>query len=211
MNLRHTCGICGLLLACTVGVQAELVKDADARFGPNSLTLDTRTGLEWLNLTFSVGLSYDIAKAATQSGGAFSGFRLAKADEVLTLYQSAGLPGPAWYPDGGSFDQAISSLISLLGATSSQDGRPELFGISDTSTNPGSHLVPGLDSSFQDPKYGYSVTGATLGTLAYGDSTGAPTVGVWLVTPVPEPSVLALSLVGAVLFWSRSAGFNGRK
>src|SRR5512140_2669410 len=163
VNRLATSFICAVLFAWPFGGRAELVKGADARFGPDSLTLDTRTGLAWLNLPLTVGLSYDMAKAATQAGGQFSGFRLAKADEVITLYRSAGLPGAAWYPEGGLFDGSINSLLSLVGATSYQDGRPEAFGISDTSTTPGSHLVPGLDCSFASPIYGYSLTGAVPG------------------------------------------------
>jgi hypothetical protein len=212
MRKRNTtCGICAVLFTCTFGLRAELIKEFELHFGPNALTVDTATGLGWLNLSFSAGLSYDAARAATQTGGAFSGFRMAQAAEVLTLYQSAGFFGPGWFPEGGAFDEAIKSLISLLGPTGFQEGRPEVLGICDTSTNPGSHLVPGLDISFQAPSYGYSVTGGTFGTLSYGDTTSDPAVGVWLVTPVPEPSVATLILVGAVLFWFQSSRLTGRK
>jgi hypothetical protein len=211
MKRITTCGICTVLFTCTFGLRAELIKESDPHFGPNALTVDRSTGLGWLNLSFSAGLSYDVARAATQTGGAFSGFRIARANEVLTLYQSAGFFGPAWFPEGGPFDEAIKSLISFLGPTAFQEGRPEILGICDTSTNPGSHLVPGLDISFQAPSYGYSVTGGTFGTLSYGDTTSDPAVGVWLVTPVPEPSVLTLSLVGAVMSCFKWARLSDRK
>lgn len=39
--------------------KAMLIQSTDPSFGPDSLVTDTTTGLTWLSLTASAGLSYD--------------------------------------------------------------------------------------------------------------------------------------------------------
>ena len=121
-----------VLLLSKAVTSAALVQADDLRYGAGTLTLDTSSGLAWLDLPVSRGFSYLQALAATQPGGAFDGFRFATAQEVIALCASAGIPGPNWHPETASSLQPILSLISFVGATSSQDGRPEAHGISGT-------------------------------------------------------------------------------
>jgi hypothetical protein len=190
------------LLLTGLPAKANLIQANDPRFGLNSLTVDTMTGLAWLDLIASAGLSYRQVLADTQPGGIFSGFRFATAQEVLTLYASAGIPGTGDYPGSVPGDQSILTLISLVGATSSQDGHPETFGISATSDF-GGRVVPGLDFFYATGVPTYSVSGVPGQTLVYGETTSFPTVGSWLVFPVPEfadSSIYVLAAAGLIGF-----------
>jgi hypothetical protein len=117
------------LLWNALPAQAILYLTADPNFGPNSVTVDTSTGLGWLNLTETVGLSYNQVLAETQPGGIFSGYSFATVPEVMTLYSSAGISGPGYYPLSSS---SIQSLFSLVGSTWSVDGLPATQGFSAT-------------------------------------------------------------------------------
>jgi hypothetical protein len=80
--------ICCLALGLFVSggaARATLITINDPTFGPNSLILDTSTGLEWLNAKFSVGLDPTQVTADFQSGARFAGFRYASQDEYIAL------------------------------------------------------------------------------------------------------------------------------
>ena len=53
-----------------------------------NLTRDTATGLEWLDLTLSTGLSFNDVSASFGTGQAFDGFRYATLDEIQHLLGS---------------------------------------------------------------------------------------------------------------------------
>jgi hypothetical protein len=187
------------LLLAGLPATANLFQATDSNFGLNSLTIDTTTGLGWLDLTASAGLSYQQVVAGTQPGGVFSGFRFATAQEVLGLYTSAGIPGTGVYP---ASDPSIQSLISLVGATSFQDGHTEAIGISGTS-HLGGQVVSSLDFHYRTGVPTYSVSGVPEQSLVYSVNTSFPTVGSWLVSSVPEPasaSIYLLAVTGLIGF-----------
>jgi hypothetical protein len=177
---------------------AALVQATDPRFGPNSLTIDTRTQLAWLNLSKSAGLSYNQALADTAPGGIFSGYRFATIDEVLGLYSSAGIPGTGYYP----LDYApIQSLISLVGPTGVIDGWPAISGI--TGSNFGSPGQPILDTSQiyvfgGNPTFYYLVSGNGFSDFQFGPDTAYAGEGNWLVKEVPEPSACSMTIGGLI-------------
>jgi hypothetical protein len=161
-----------------LSLQASLIQATDAGFGPNALTVDTSTGLEWLDLGASSGLSYEQVLADTQPGGVFSGFRFATAQEVFQLYASAGIPGPGDY---ALSSPAISFLFTLVGPSGSINGLPGMLGLSATPGSGGQYApaiyVTGINGSSE-----YWVNSATL----YGDATAYPELSSWLVKDVPE-------------------------
>ena len=194
-----------VLLLSKAVTSAALVAADDPRYGAGSLTLDTSSGLAWLDLPVSSGYSYLQALAATQPGGTFGGFRFATAQEVVALYASAGIPGPDWYPESASSLQPILSLISLVGATASQDGRPEAHGISGTSYGNDSHWAVALDFLYATGVPGYDVNGlpGQQPGFAIGDTTSLTVYGNWLVEPIPEPSPWAFGVLAVLVFWAR--------
>src|SRR4051812_28620374 len=68
--------------------RSALILENDPVFGPNSLVLDTSTGLEWLNLGFSANLSPVEVLAQLQPGKKFSGFRYTTYSEFGSLTSS---------------------------------------------------------------------------------------------------------------------------
>jgi len=191
------------ILMTGLPAKASLIQATDSNFGLNSQTVDTATGLTWLDLTASAGYSYQQVLAATQSGGMFGGYRYATAQEVLSFYLDAGIPGVGVY--SGS-DPTIASFLSLVGATSSQDGHPETFGLSSTSDGPGSQFVPGVDYFTSNGNPSYQITGipGQAGDLGYGVTTSSKGVGSWLVS-VPETAdagIYILAIAGLAVFAS---------
>lgn len=59
--------------------------------GDNLITRDTSSGLDWLDLTETNGISYDDILPQLDSGGQFDGWRYATNDEVVALWSNFGI------------------------------------------------------------------------------------------------------------------------
>ncbi len=159
---------------------------------------DTGTGLDWLGLTATQGLSYNSVSGAMPAGG----WHFATLADVSTLFTDAGGVGP--YNFSGANGNALvegtaaSLLISLMGDTSPFDlpGGAGLTSDVDTSIG-GSGPFPHFVAVYTDfpPTSDYLLV--PFGSLD--PNTPDPTVGSFLVrnTQVPEP--ITLSLFGAGL------------
>jgi hypothetical protein len=178
------------LLFAVLPAKANLIQATDPSFGLNSLTIDTATGLGWLDLTASTGRSYQQVLAATQPGGIYSGFRFATAQEVLNLYSDAGIPGIGFY---SLSTPAIQSLISLLGAPGLINGMPGLLGLSATSPSPGLQNAPVIYAVGKNATEEYWVNENT----SYGVTFSDPEVGSWLVSNVRESSDASINILTA--------------
>lgn len=111
-----------LLMACSSTASAALIS-ADSAFGQDTLTVDTITGLEWLDPFLGVTAggaccsSYNQVESQLGAGGILEGFRLATRSELEFLfYTSAGISA-----DGMGSDNQIGTLIEMLGDTFSND------------------------------------------------------------------------------------------
>ncbi|HEX7036351.1 MAG TPA: hypothetical protein VF210_11280 [Pseudomonadales bacterium] len=58
--------------------------------GDGLLTLDTETGLEWLDWSYTINLSHADVASNFAPGGEFEGFRYATLSELVTLYTNVG-------------------------------------------------------------------------------------------------------------------------
>ena len=111
---------------------ALLVEINLAGGNPNEVTRDTVTGLDWLDVTETTGVSFNSAVTfATTSFGA--GWRHATGSELCVLFQNHGLSSaPAPCPGGfGPFASGRDPLIDLFGQTAgdaSQQRRARLPG-----------------------------------------------------------------------------------
>lgn len=174
--------------------QAVLYLTGDANFGPNSITVDTSTGLGWLNLTEASDLSYQQVLSDTQAGGMFNGFRFATVAEVLNLYNSAGIPGTGYYPLS---NLSIQSLFSLIGTSGIINGQPGALALSGTSSAGGGYFAPAIYVT--GGEYLVSDGGFQSEGTAYAPTTSYPDLSSWLVKTVPEPMDAGfLVLAGAV-------------
>ena len=184
------------LLLTGVSARANLIQASDPRFGPDSLTIDTSTGLAWLDVNLGTGLSYEQVLADTQPGGLFSGFRYATAPEVLALYVSAGIPGFGYYPLS---TPSIPAFMSLVGTTESINGYPGIVALSATSSG-GAQDAPAVYATGYNGTEMYWVNGGGYngsGGTAYGPTTSYPGLGSWLVTSVPDSSGASICVLAA--------------
>ena len=88
--------------------------------GDGLLTLDTATGLQWLDVTVTQGLAWDVVTSELEVGGRFAGFRRPTEAEIATFWADAGIPNVA---TDGSFNatvanfEPVKSLQQLWGNT----------------------------------------------------------------------------------------------
>lgn len=198
MKTLHHVGLAIIASSLLTGFSAKgtLIPASDPRFGLNSLTIDTSTGLAWLEVSASAGLSYQQVLADTQPGGPFSGYRYATAPEVLSLYGSAGIPGCGYYPLS---TPSITSFISQVGATGSINGQPGILALSGTSSIGGLQDAPAIYAFGYGgiQEYWVNSGGYNSDGTAYAATTSYPELGSWLVTPVPEHSDSSIYFVAA--------------
>ena len=188
--------------------------------GDGSQSLDLVTGNVWLDMTLSTGLSFQEIQAETAAGGLFESYRLATRAEVGELWEHAGIVDIA-----ASGNSSVNYTAANFPGASYLQG---LMGAPDAGFNVGfdSIMTYGLSADIIDvlgndrvamPGMGVD----TAGTLGYAtlsqyanplDAGGSSTFGSWLVsdTPisgvfidqdvvaVPEPSSLALFVIGVI-------------
>jgi hypothetical protein len=200
--------------------QAVLISADDPVFGAGAITIDTETGLQWLDVTLTTGMSMN-AVAAALAGGALDGWAFATADQVTELWNNAGVPLPVTAPGfpefvfGSAGNTAALALNALLGTqvnspefNSSRGFILELSTVSPRWWQIDASLVAG----------GVGSTSASFLIATF--DTPSPTIGSYLVRitrALPEPgSVLtlltvALAMTAALLSQRRRAAKRARR
>lgn len=85
--------------------------------GNNSLTLDTATSLEWLDMAYTVGRSFNDVQARLNQD--LAGFRIANNEEVSELLRNAGIVLTGYQPKDVGEAANMETLLNLLGRTDS--------------------------------------------------------------------------------------------
>ena len=85
--LKKFCTFTCLFLS--FGANAAIVS-LDSSFGVDTITRDTDTGLEWLDLTVTMNRTYQDVSAAFGAGQEFEGWRYASYSEVSSLLDASG-------------------------------------------------------------------------------------------------------------------------
>ena len=187
--------LAGMLL---VGGVPCSIAHAVSLIDQGSNTYDTNTGLTWLDVRLTMGVSYDNVEANYLGvGQLYAGYRHATATEVTTLFTNGGVTSPY----NGSLNSeapALDALISLLGATSSVPGSyKQVYGQINNATSLGDHYVSLLFLS----------TTTQIANVQWTTfppySTGTGIIGHFLVldpsAAVPLPPALPLFGAGLVL------------
>ncbi len=187
-----------LCAVCGSSAQAALLSLDHPIFGIDSITRDTATGLDWLDVPTFQGRAFpdvvtffDVAEDVDASGE-LSGFRHATITEFQSLALNAGIPNTNVTVTGDL--TPFTDLIDLVGATSLQAGNPQTSGFLIDVTASGLRRKGDLEFFFSDgiPAYSANTNAALIESVAF------LSTGHWLVRPaadsqaVPEP----LSLLG---------------
>lgn len=82
--------LCNLILTAgllfSAAASAEFVETDRLVEGDAQATLDTETGLEWLDISVTRGFTMELVIERTQKGGDLEGWRLPTQDEVYTMF-----------------------------------------------------------------------------------------------------------------------------
>lgn len=188
--------------AGSAGWAHAALMSVDSAFGAGSATRDTESGLEWLDMTESLGLSFDQVNADAR----FGGWRFATLEEIYGLSDHAGLLFPeSGLAEGDGNFAGIAELGRLLGVTDGHvpvpgETEPPALTIQGGTGSPGETPVSRAFIRFViDGVNGRSLRNG--GDYWYNDFA-EPTMASWLVRPstetpeppqpVPEPSSILL-------------------
>jgi hypothetical protein len=183
--------IVSLLFAILPISSPAALLSVDSEYGLDSLTVDTDTGLVWLDPIRTAGISWNTMQAELTPGGEYQRWRYATPAEIPVLYAHAGIP----FPGSGlpANVNSVMALIALLGGPTSQSGSDiEVTGFIGSSADDTTANLALLGVAADGPlgTYGYAFEGPAGGALK---NLALPSIGHWLVTDVPEPSTIWLS------------------
>ena len=203
-------GVAALLLCGSVAsVSAELVEMDLFEENDGLITRDTSTDLEWLDLTVTVGLSYN--EVLANAGGWFGmGFRFATSAEICALFSQYAVAHSPCPTSEGAHEEielpfgTLDPLLDLFGVTSDGGGvQAAAFGLFDdqtTGTDPTDVGFAYLRSVFQ-PEEGSPFDGVGVRNDNVGPSDFSTYRGSWLVLPQgsPVPSLSPPGVIGLAL------------
>ena len=152
------------VFAVVPSVRGALLSKDDIFFGSGAITLDTDTGLEWLDVSLSTNRSYADVSAQFGQEGDYFGFRHATEPEISVLFDSLGM-------------NAVPGLQSLVGIT--WEDLNATFGYY-------------IDEDSSDPKTGgaiLGVNGSFVNPNSFSVNDSGPGFGNWLVRPGMEVSL----------------------
>ena len=195
-------GMIGVLVVCVPGgdIRADITS-RDSAYGPDTLTLDSDTGLLWLDVTLSTAYSYNEILTELLPGGAFEGFRLATRDEVAILWEHAGITVPSGFiADNYAPIRNLMEYVGItgLGTGNLGEGRWFDYVVGHTADTDTCYSSSGPYDAVYTAGLGAYDDGLT-GRASFGYvpvDNDHPRHGSWLFTPVPVPSAALLGALG---------------
>jgi len=107
---------CAIAFSISATTEAAFIESDWQSSGDNLLTIDTASGLEWLDVPVVLNRSYIDVSSQFGIGGDFEGFRYATVSEVGDLFQNAGLtltPPEGTYTGEGLLVEALQNLVGI--------------------------------------------------------------------------------------------------
>ncbi|MCP4463030.1 MAG: VPLPA-CTERM sorting domain-containing protein, partial [Planctomycetaceae bacterium] len=187
------------LLGLSVSSANASLVSGNTTFGVDTTTIDTVSGLEWLDLQWSADMSFNDVKDEFGSGGLFEGWRYATLGEVATFWSNSGGGGGSYAGDADAWVEGIFGYW----ATSVAGVENAYFLTAEEGGTQGSHVYGLLaDYSNQVPKPNSEslayVNSAQIEHSSRRFDTGSALVKV---TVVPVPAAIWLfgtALIGFV-------------
>ncbi len=181
---------------------ASLKSGFDPIFRADSITIDSETGLEWLDLKHTNGMQYNYVSGQFDAGQEFAGWRYASASEVSVFWTNGG--GTPSYT--GAAGDWVADVLNYWGRTS---GGVRAYFITADISVAGTHDMGKLtDLTTKDIGGPLNPYYAELHAGTYDDGLTLGPVGSALVriTAVPVPPAIWLfgtALIGLVGFGKR--------
>ena len=204
-TIRMLCVL--LTVTLSTGVSALVISVDDVGgFGADALTRDTEQGLDFLDLMFSAGRSYNDISTQFAPGGDFAGFRYATLDEVIALVNQFGVSPAVSAGTGTNIASDLAGLVDMLGATNMGTYNRSATGITATPGpgGTGRRMVELLDE-YDSVLYMDRVTSEPV--FSINDALAVPTRGSFLVKssviPVSEPASFLMLLLASLITLSR--------
>jgi len=212
-----------LILWFSFTVQAALIEIDLYSSGDALLTRDTRTGLEWLDISQTVGMSY--GEVLTSNYVSNMSFRYANQQELISLYDNAGGSGDYFIPrsSNGNYNgvpvaenyNAAMVLLNLMGCTSYIVGQECDYNDQDWHIGMyGSQVTDGVQLASTVTAYNNLPPYGNAGAIWLDHSEASPEritddYGSYLVrtSPVPIPATAWLFTSGLISL----IGFSKRK
>lgn len=196
-----------LLLWAPCAKSALTVEDWQAP-GDGLLTRDTATGLKWLDVTVSQGLSWNASVSELGAGGRLAGFRRATDAEIVNFWLDAGIPNIGAAGATAANFQPVRALQQLWGDTGHLPFGPPDVTVTWTTTagsfDPVDRMVEGtaLLRVYESNGTADAFVRALLG--ARPDQTNAFVAHALVqadsapAAAVPEPSTIVLLIAGVL-------------
>ena len=166
-----------------------------------STTYDPNTGLEWLDLSFTAGRSYQEVIDGWGGYTTTSGYRMATRSEVMGLFTAFGENRLNQQANVDAANRALSSLGTTLPMPFSNFYRSWMLYDAATENNPSTEHVPtavfgtGELGGGIDGVQGFFLVPGLFPTFDY----RSPEISSALVRQVPEPAVAALAVLGLAI------------
>lgn len=209
--LRRAAAVIGLALGLALGSQPGMAAliEIDSPFGPKSITRDTETGLEWLDLRYTTGF-IDVVNQRLTSGD-LVGWRRATTAEVVTFWAHAGIPvtgtgDSPWIIKDPDIVAAVDALMENLGVWQAHSYADFTHGFTaEAGDTPGMWYSAFLARYWDAELEQFTRFAASIWVerVANPDDPCCEPYQNWLVrvytTEVPEPAPLAFLALGAGL------------
>jgi len=190
---------CAGLVFFSSNASAAVVSADWNNLGDNLITQDTVSGLNWLDLTETNGLSYDYVSGQLGTGGQYEGFRYATDSEVVALWANwgvnlaTGASGSISGPDSNV--QGAASTLGNIFPEASNQYLAGALGITIDSPATGNRSQLGAFITFNPTNTYYYLDGS----YAQLDSNALVYSGSYLVETAVVPIPAAVWLFGSGL------------